>query len=709
MSESVLVGRARVEVNPVVPQGAGAALGQQITGSANGTQVGQQIGQQVGQGVAASGTAAGESFGEKLKGGLNKASAGIVVAGGAAVAGLIAVGDTFDGLSDTIRAGTGATGAALDNLMADAREVAKVTPASFEQIAPVVADLNTRLGLTGTTLQTVTSQVLEAGRVMGTELDISTITAGLSAFGIAGEDVSGALDSVFQASQASGVGMNELAAAASSSAPAMKALGFSFEDTVALTGKLQKAGIDAGGVMGGMGKALINLAKAGEQPQEAFQRSVKEIQSMMAAGDELGARDLAGQIFGTKGSTNFINALQSGKLNVDDLQAGLGATSDTILGVGEDTADFAEKWQVFTNKTLIALEPLATKVFGLVGEALDTVTPKLEAAFTWIGDNIETVKTIGLVVGGFAAGILVLNAALTAYTVIAGTVQAVTSIWTGVQWLLNTAILANPITWLVIGVAALVAGVIIAYQNIGWFKDGVNAAWEAITGAIGGGLSWITGTALPAMGAFFGAIWNGAAGMGQKLGEVFGSIGGAIGSAIGGAMGFARDAFNNVVNFFVGAGERIGGVFSSIGSFIGDTFKNITGTIRGIVNNLINIINAPIRAINGLRVNVPGWVPVIGGKSWAPNLTPIANFAQGGTVRASPGGSVIRVSENKKDETILDTASLQRHTRAVDKLAQNTDKTSAGNNIRNDITVNGANFDARDAGAELFRLQKWDN
>ena len=43
------------------------------------------------------------------------------------------------------------------------------------------------------------------------------------------------------------------------------------------------------------------------------------------------------------------------------------------------------------------------------------------------------------------------------------------------QWLLNTALSANPIMLVVVALAALVAGFIIAYKNVGWFRDIVDS------------------------------------------------------------------------------------------------------------------------------------------------------------------------------------------------------------------------------------------
>ena len=270
---------------------------------------------------------------------------GAAVATGMAVVGtaLYKVGEQFDDVTDTIRTGTGATGKALDGLVQSAKNVGTQVPAEFAKIGPTIADLNTRLGLTGDTLETVASQYLEAGRILGEDVDIQTTTAAFSAFGIEGEAVIGAMDTLFQVSQATGVGMNELAGNVQQVAPALQAVGFSFEDSIALMGSLDKAGLNSSQIAAGLSRSLVNLAKDGEAPEEAFNRVVGELQGFVDTGDEAAALDLAGKIFGTRGASQFVGALQSGVLNMGDLMAATGATGDTILGVGEETMDFAER------------------------------------------------------------------------------------------------------------------------------------------------------------------------------------------------------------------------------------------------------------------------------------------------------------------------------------------------------------------------------
>ncbi|MGZ9830181.1 phage tail tape measure protein, partial [Tsukamurella ocularis] len=109
---------------------------------------------------------------------------------GAAVAAigsaLVSVGSTFDDVIDTIRVGTGASGEALDGLVASAKKIGSEVPADFAAIGTTVSDLNTRLGLTGQPLETLTKQFVELGRITGEEVDINGVTAAFQAFGVQG-------------------------------------------------------------------------------------------------------------------------------------------------------------------------------------------------------------------------------------------------------------------------------------------------------------------------------------------------------------------------------------------------------------------------------------------------------------------------------------------------------------------------------------------
>lgn len=335
------------------------------------------------------GKQAGGRFSSGFAGVLGAAAIGVAAAGtavaGAAV-GLYKVGEVFDDVTDTIRVGTGASGAALDGLVASAKAVGTSVPTDFETAGRVVADLNTRLGLSGDTLETVASQYIQAGNILGETVDINTTTAAFSAFGIEGTKVEGAMDTLFQVSQATGVGMNELASTIQTAAAPLQNLGFSFEETAALAGTLDKAGLNTSQVMSSMSKGLVTLAKDGEEPQEAFKRVTGELQNFVSAGDSAGALNLASEVFGTRGAAQFVGALQSGKINLDELTASAGLTGDTILGLGAETADAAESWQLIKNKGLAALEPLGTAVFNLAGNGLGLIAANMDPVIAKLTD-----------------------------------------------------------------------------------------------------------------------------------------------------------------------------------------------------------------------------------------------------------------------------------------------------------------------------------
>ena len=105
--------------------------------------------------------------------------------------------------------------------------------------------------------------------------------------------------------------------------------------------------------------------------------------------------------------------------------------------------------------------------------------------FNYLKDNQGVAIGLGVAVGVLVGG-------LASLYVITKTVQVAQAAWAlgtklvaGAQWLLNAALDANPIGIVILAIGALVAGFVIAYNNIGWFKDGVNAAFSFIQTIIG--------------------------------------------------------------------------------------------------------------------------------------------------------------------------------------------------------------------------------
>lgn len=501
---------------------------------------------------------AATGIGGKIKGMLpswqmiGTAVAGVAVA---ATKELYEIGETFDDVTDTIRVGTGATGDALDGLVDVAKSVGTQVPAEFEKIAPVVADLNTRLGVSGDTLDLLARQYLEAGRILGEDIDIQSTTAAMSAFGKSGDDASGAMDTLFRVSQGTGVGMNELADSMTKQAPALESLGFNFETSAALVGTLDKAGIDANRTISSMGRGLVTLARSGEEPSEAFQRVIGEIGNLVASGNDAAALDLAGTLFGTRGASQFVGAVKSGALNMDQLTAAAAGTGDTIIGVGEETADAAEKWQILKNKAMVALEPLGSAIFDGLGKALDFVLDLTDSidfsAFSAAAGPMSEI-------GGFIGDIVI---------------QLKDSLMPLFEALLPTVIaLGESMRERFGGVIDVITGVIDVLTGIitgDWSK-----VWDGLKGIVEGAVNIVIGTIKGWISMFTGLF----GGLGSKIGELWSSC------------------WNGIVTFFSGIPGKISGTVRTISSTVVNGLKGLPGRLlsigRDLVQGLINGIGS---------------------------------------------------------------------------------------------------------------------
>jgi hypothetical protein len=87
-------------------------------------------------------------------------------------------------------------------------------------------------------------------------------------------------------------------------------------------------------------------------------------------------------------------------------------------------------------------------------------------------DNTEALKTIGIIVGLGAA-------AWVAYNIPTAIALVKTQLLTIAQWNLNAALNANPIGFIVAGIALLAAGLIIAWRHSETFRGAIKGLWAS--------------------------------------------------------------------------------------------------------------------------------------------------------------------------------------------------------------------------------------
>lgn len=449
---------------------------------------------------AAAGATSGRAFGKAMLAGV------AVVAGGAALAAkaLYNIGVTFDDVSDTIRTGTGATGEALADLERSARNVGTRVPASFEDVGKTIADVNTRLGLTGKPLENLSAQFLELSRITGTDVsaNVEKVSRVFGDWGVTAKDQSKSLDFLFKVSQSTGIGLDELSTKVVQYGAPMRQFGFSFEDSAALMGKWSKEGVNTETIMGGMRQGLGKLAKSGKEPAKAFKEVTAQIKNAGSSGE---ATAIAIETFGQRAGPDMAAAVREGRFELDDLIGTLGASGETIMQAGDDTKDFSEQWLLLKNRVMVGLEPIAKRVFAALGDGMEFVATTgipalsrfvdtlrrfgdtLRGVVKWVKDSAGWIGFLTAAVVGLAlpylASVVAINAQVAAFLVQAAVmrgVAAVTRAYAVAQAVLNAALFANPIGIVVFALVALAGVLVLAYKKSDTFRKVVNGAWAGV-------------------------------------------------------------------------------------------------------------------------------------------------------------------------------------------------------------------------------------
>lgn len=542
------------------------------------------------------------SMGAALKAGA-KVGAGAVLALGAA---LIKLGSEFDDAYDTIRVGTGATGKALDGLKKDFKEVVKGVPTDFKSASTAIADLNTRLGLTGKPLQDRSRQFLELSRITGTDVgtNIKTVTRAFGDWEVATADQGATLDKFFRAAQSSGATVDELAQQVVQFGAPLRQVGFSLDEATAMFAAFEKAGVNTQTMMPGLKFALKTFMAEGRDPAKALKETFEGIQDGTIGSSE------ALKIFGQRAGADMVEAVKQGRFELGDMTKALRDGSDTIIKAGRDTMDFGEKWQMIKNRVFVALEPLAMRLFDAVGRGMDYLPvaaeyvrvgfEKVKAAFTSTGAQssvltgaVETVK--GALVSMRDTTQAVVDVALalwarfgaTIVSYLEGAAKAMLQIVGGILKMLG-------------GLADFVAGVFTGDWGRAW--DGIEkmfaGAWQAMMGIVAAAWNSISSSvkmATTALSALLSGVWSAirsAASAGWDL------IKGAITAPVQAAASLVRNT--------LGSGG-LAGWLSSVWGNIREAASTGWSAVRSVISSAVSAAASAVRNTIGAN-GLAGWL-----------------------------------------------------------------------------------------------------
>lgn len=331
----------------------------------------------------------------------------------------------------TIARGTGAQGKDLEALQATWRELAGNVSQSFDVSAQVLADYNTRLGVTGKALSDLSKRALDAARMLGEDVTqvVAQSSKAMQDWGVDAKDMARTLDMLFAASQQTGISMAKLGEELYKYGSPLRALGFDMETAVATLANFEKAGVNVELVLGALRQGLAKMAREGiTEADKAFAELVDRIRN---AETDTEATRLAIEVFGSRAGPDMAMAIREGRFAVDKLTESLKQAGGAIDETSRKTETLADQWARTKNKILLALEPIGKQIVKVAESAL----PKLEEATAKVSEKIgsmseETQQKILLVAGVLAAGgplVIAIGASVNALTSLAGAFLALVS------------------------------------------------------------------------------------------------------------------------------------------------------------------------------------------------------------------------------------------------------------------------------------------
>ena len=324
----------------------------------------------------------------KFSKGASKAFSGLKMAGiGVAVglgAAFMKAGLDFEAMENILIKGTGASGKALEDLKTQATDVLRTVPETAEVVAGAIADVNTFFGATGDGLEATTGLFLDFARV--TDMDVGDAIARLDAqmtqFGIPLEETDELLGDLVRIAQATGAPMDTLLNQMEKFGPIFATAAFSGEETAAMFGMLEQAGVDVAKLGPSLEKFFGDVAEAGGDPRQAFEDMGAQIAS---AETETEALALASDAFGTAGA-RMTSAIRNGNLELETFGGLMGDGTGLVDAQAAATETLSDKFAILKNDLMSRLGPAAVATMEAMMVAIDGVVIAVEATVAAIQD-----------------------------------------------------------------------------------------------------------------------------------------------------------------------------------------------------------------------------------------------------------------------------------------------------------------------------------
>ncbi len=412
------------------------------------------------------------------------------------------------------------------------------------------------------------------------------------------------------------------------------------DGSTATTDALKAVGLDAD-------KVGVDLLAGGDRAAGAFDKVVSALVSVKdPAAQSQAALALFGtplEDLGTKDIPKFLKSLKTGGKGMKDWQGATSRMSDTMGGnASTNLKKFTRGIQtglvdLVGGKVLPVLEDWTGSLSTSLGPALETAGSAVQSVTGFLQEH----KTVAIVLASVIGALTAVTAAHSAVMAVSAAggmakwlmqtqlISAATKVWTAVQWALNSSLLANPITWVVLALAGLVAGLVIAWKKSDTFRAIVISAWEAIKSATVTAFGAVKDAVVKAFGflkniflnftgpgliikhwdkikSVTGKVWSAIkSAVSAGINGVKGAIGGlaALPGKVAGWFGAMRDSARQkaqaLLNFVNGIPGKILGALGDLGSILRDAGRKIIGGLIDGITDKIGALKGKLKEITG--------------------------------------------------------------------------------------------------------------
>lgn len=364
-----------------------------------------------------------------------------------------------------------------------------------------------------------------------------------------------------------------------------------------------KVGYDALGLS--QEKMSAELLKGGDAGAEAFDTIIA---GLVAIKDPVKQSQAALALFGTP--------LED--LSVSEIPKFLKGLTGSQKALGDVGGAADEMGATLNDNAKTKLEGFKRAAQAALIEQLAKAIPYIEKTFGWLQKNSSWVTPLAIGLGILATAIGIMVVAQMAW---------------------NAALALSPVTWIVLGIVALIAVIVLVATKTKFF--------QTVWGAVWGFLKMVGGWIKTVFVGYFTFMW-----------KILLVVVKAIWAAVKMYFGFWFGLFQKVKGWVVSAVTFMWNKWKAYVGFLmsipGKVSARLSRMWDGMKNGFRSAINWVIGKWNSLSFSIPSFS--ILGKSFGGGtigVPRIPQLADGGVAKATPGGTLVNVGEGREDEAIV--------------------------------------------------------